>query len=1720
MKTASLPSSLAQRILSAVQSRYDEDILFVQAGIPSLKPSSVKKKSKDGWTPRKSLNEMPDLGVSRYDCSQLYNDESNLFLLRERNVTKTIWAQFTALVQKKILELQYQRTVERVAPKCENIVKMGSNDEKKDEKTQCASFSRSYIPQCAPASCIESRESWSTLQNIRRDKNDILLVLCCRETFFACITEASCLLLSIQFCVLNPSDPIKRQDEILHRLRFARLPSGNRKKRAEMASFSAVSEAGKDEKCCSSSNNYRNLIIWRDEDIQDLLQEAERQCREIKKEEKKESVGTTSMSVGVFDPRKKNTESFYSFRAVTVNQKLNELMCWKYFLDPLDESGLRFQDIFVDEEKKKFFGKQLNRKVWNNSAKNVKEDNSALTVANEEDGAVGDEDELAYIIFTSGSSGPKPKGVMNTVGNLSAYYDDFCCHENGLQVPKVNSSNFLKVDGSNDAHQALILPRTFGFLTFLTLSTPFFDPSIGDMLCTVLTPRPWMSAQICISSESLLDPSLLNRLVLELLHPRRFSSAKRYFEGDKSCLFTPIPTHIISTPAVWQLLTQETADLLQKWWSGPKAASYREKSREAAPSTKETTIREEGGREVYSSVLSSASSLRDPCFVNSVIPLRLFLGGEKMTSPIVDRWASIVFLYSIYGVTEATIYQAVSSRLLHSQRGHETSYTFLGRNKSHIEKLDDNDSDAPADPLDMGTAVTSVQEKRVGEIVLCGPQVALGYLPDPRSDDEFPDSSKFFTCSACGKRGFRTGDIGFFCIDGDTTATLFTSGSSLGEKNDGRNPPMAEDRDECLSSPSFSNSPCLTTASSCWKVSLQGRKDFQTKINGQRVSVEEVESALQTLFKDVFRCVCGFCIPVETRMEGGGDCGNRVPQVMLCVYGVLRNTTKLCTFSKLDAPSNKLKMEEDREREELLGRLSSVWESLAATVLPPYMVPRLWFVEEVNTAIPYTATGKIHRFAICEKWKKKDQGIKTVQIGGTPERRSASALLKTSISPPYNTPGKGEQEQTLRQALSPLSSSLTDSGIVRTAAKEGVAPAISTFDAIYNVVQEVWQLIFGLSSCTSSPGEASLNPTTTRGREKDTLAPHTSFYNLGGDSLGALKVTREVYLRLGGTEEGIDPFGRLPPPFQPFVLLQHPRLSDYVQTVVQMLRAEDEKRQSKSSTRSKKNSTKLDLNDEQMLSCCRMPNEKNLGFKEKGKEEEKEVAARSARGVNFRSPISPSLSPSSSRFTLLGGTMNDKGSSALSSAFPPRILRDFTSTCKTNCTPFNDLVGMNSAFPHISEDSFQAILEFGEPNLLSLVLREGLYDVKSSNRNDSRGGTSLWGCSSSCRVVRTAPTPLHTLVNLYHLTLAREEEVETKECKKQSKLCSVECLSSREDAARDFSPSFSPSFVPTRFLLSSRYLEMMRVLIKEFNVKVTPTTPDGVTPAHLAASRNKRVAYLSVSPPLVVGYVLASEKQDNLDILRCGSCTASAMCFSSCCTILSASRSVGPLRLLVDSGCPLSVRDRRGQTLLHFAARAGHVEAVGYILWCCGAAFPVSSSAAESPSFERMCVLLCNRDKWQRTPAHWAALNGHLDVLQLMLLAFRSEEENETQIDHENEESIRQRRLRQLKGKRWKENRKKVACAKEHYTKQASKRTHLVYETITDIVERLWCGKNACGDADNICSLAPKPLPLSADERSEDHEERSEDQEKHLEEAAVQRLLDVCTELGYWIEAA
>lgn len=1719
MNALPTPSSLAFRILDAVRTRDDEDILFAYTGVLAL-PSFSKENTETYSRVCLSPEIQPRFRERNCDCGKPSNDENPRFPLRARYVSKTVWAVFTGLVLKHVFRRQEEKGMHFLTPTSRDFRETDRIE--KVEGDCCAPLSysqRAPGPTSLPVLSYESHDVERKLNE--NDRSSVLLVLCCRETFFACITEASCLFLSLPFCVLNPNDPAKRREEILHRLRTVKIYSGEMQEQKKKNSCSLGNGAEGSEDYVCASDSHRNLIIWNDEDIHCLLCEAEMHCQKIYEARRKEEIGCKTPVVVAVQPQENDSVSANAGQNMGVNRKLEDLMYERWTRRSHAEGGHYFSHPSADR-----MNVMKNGHGFVEDSRSMKKQWSTGemrdTIDRQQKCEPSDKDEMAYIMFTSGSSGPRPKGVMNTIGNLIAYYDGFCCHEKGLQILKHNPQYEMDRDSTNGSDSRLISPLfNTSFPVFLTLSTPYFDPSIGDMLCTILTPRPWTAAQICISSECLLEPSLINRLVQTIFCSCGQPVVDYYAEKDM-CFSRPlIPTHIISTPAVWQLLTKETANLISKALSTCMAGCRGDNT--SSEQEAGTLIKEEGEEHLYLPS-SPSTSLSEPCrsdpFARS---LYVFLGGEKISTSIIERWASAVSLYSLYGVTEATIYQAASFQILRSHHVNDISYTFMGWN--NLQFVEPKKMEFLQDSLKQGdeAAGSSAGELTVGEILLCGPQVALGYLPDLLSGEEpVGCDAPFFTCGECGKRGFRTGDIGSLRCTENACATSIPI-SCKSHHDDGELPESmrVKLRNE-HSNPFACFTPyCPPFSSFSYRVALWGRKDFQIKINGQRVSVEEVEGALQSFLKNVFSCVCGFGVPVGSTREKDSNSEDRAtPQLLLCVYATLRHTTKLCKLQCKSSPSNSQEAEvKKKEDEELLDRLTPVWESLASIVLPPHMVPRYWLIEKAKTPIAYTATGKIHRAVIAEKWKVRNQQAKVSQRQENTKGLRSSRVPETGTSSLYETLEKGRAVDPPGQRLQSTVTLQELDAMTPTIVEEAHASTSGfSYNAIYDVVQQVWEKNFGLSSHPCTRPQTPEDTPILRGRSVDLLARHINFYHLGGDSLGALKVTREVYMRLGGTEEGIDRYGRLPRPFQPSVLLQHPRLGDYVERVLQLLEDERENHEYQNGATGRQS----EMRKGEEWNDTRMPHpvtsNKETDTEQQARQEEDPAAGLASEEKAL--PLFPSF-PSRVPCTALcvnnafdGLSLKDSlpgGSSFRACASEPAHGDPLDITL--------DRREMPSASIFLSADSFNAVLELGEPNLLSLVLSEGLYDLSSWGGREEKGSTPLWGGSSRPRVVRTVPTPLHTLVNLYHILLAREEE-ESKGGRNRKRSCLRERTLKKEGGGEDPSASSNNSFRSVDSL-SDHYLEMMGILVKDFGAKVTGTTPDGVTPAHLAAAGNKHTISLPLSPLSCPECSFCGiESHPAWKAMNNGICTVHHADFSSYCAFFSASRRAAPLRLLVSFGSPLGVRDRRGQTLLHFAARAGHVEAVEFILGSCRCCSSGPSSPAPDGGAISVLALLCERDKWQRTPAHWAALNGHLNVLQLMLLAVQNEEEKKEKESEGKGEKAVEVLMSRIKGKKWKPNRKKVLSAKDHYSSVAKKRTHLAYETITEIAVRVWCltdeAETNARDVSSISNAIPQPVKESSEKLIIEKETRGASGEKH----GRNLLLQVCTELAHWIEAA
>ncbi|GET90130.1 hypothetical protein, unknown function [Leishmania tarentolae] len=503
-----------------------------------------------------------------------------------------------------------------------------------------------------------------------------------------------------------------------------------------------------------------------------------------------------------------------------------------------------------------------------------------------------DDRRVAYYMYTSGSTGD-PKCVVASRGNLRAYLQHFILDKDGL--------------GVRDAS-----------CRFFCLSSPFFDPSIGDMLVGLCTPH---SVFYTCTREDLLN-------------------------GQAAPLLAFVqPTHVVSTPAVWSSLTT-TGHLL---------------------------------------------SLLSP----STAPIKVFLGGERMSQELISAWADRAELYNIYGVTEATIYQSVwrifpGTRAEHVKCGPGVGTKIrVQRLNTASDVLGDTDAFAREDGLRQGLGDSAGDD--YGEVVLYGDQVCCGY-----TEDITP--SPFGFDAATGERFFRTGDIGRLV--------------STGERD-------------------------------VLDLELCGRQDWEMKLNGQRVALEEVEGTVQRALAGLFsECAC---FPVQSA-SGAIAIGAAVVLTDAVNDGLLRD-----------------------HREGVTAAL----QELLALHLPSFMVPRRWLLFANGSSLPQTPTGKVNRTQLA---------VEAVQ-----EQRAELDIQLSEKHDGYT----GEE------------------------------------DELYRVVQSVWKRMLGVP-----------------------VRCDTHYLHSGGDSLGALKLSRAVYLELhAGSDAGIDEHGRLPPPFQPCVLLQHPRFGDYVQTL-------------------------------------------------------------------------------------------------------------------------------------------------------------------------------------------------------------------------------------------------------------------------------------------------------------------------------------------------------------------------------------------------------------------------------------------------------------------------------------------------------------------------------------------------------------------------------------------
>eukprot|EP00984_Skeletonema_dohrnii_P023243 scaffold12335_cov116-Skeletonema_dohrnii-CCMP3373.AAC.2 len=90
------------------------------------------------------------------------------------------------------------------------------------------------------------------------------------------------------------------------------------------------------------------------------------------------------------------------------------------------------------------------------------------------------------------------------------------------------------------------------------------------------------------------------------------------------------------------------------------------------------------------------------------------------------------------------------------------------------------------------------------------------------------------------------------------------------------------------------------------------------------------------------------------------------------------------------------------------------------------------------------------------------------------------------------------------------------------------------------------------------------------------------------------------------------------------------------------------------------------------------------------------------------------------------------------------------------------------------------------------------------------------------------------------------------------------------------------------------------------------------------------------------------------------------------------------VRMLLEAGTPIAIKDGNKQTILHSAARSAHVELLKFVLL----EWKAASNAPKGIKFKshgKLGSIYDWHDRWYRTPVHWAILNKRIETLRVLL---------------------------------------------------------------------------------------------------------------------------------------
>lgn len=321
----------------------------------------------------------------------------------------------------------------------------------------------------------------------------------------------------------------------------------------------------------------------------------------------------------------------------------------------------------------------------------------------------------------------------------------------------------------------------------------------------------------------------------------------------------------------------------------------------------------------------------------------MVLLGEPLSTSHITQWGASCNLLNAYGPTECAVINTVSPRLS-SRNNSDPRNIGWGLNvRCWIVDPHDHNQLVPVGA--------------VGELIMNGPAVGLGYLGDERTTSDIfiepPAWLRDFHPDGAQWRLYKTGDLVRY------------------EISDG-------------------------------SLRFEGRKDRQIKVRGQRVELEDVEHHIRRCFPGVKEVVID-----QVMIRQGHVLTAIAPRLVACIWGGLVNESNGVDGKVISGKATNGSPGENNRTQDLLLDPSPEFHAAAATVLaqlreilPGYMIPD-YFVP--ISKVPRTASGKTDRAQLrrrisvitAENWRALQdlQRSQRLPMGSATEEKLHSILV-------------------------------------------------------------------------------------------------------------------------------------------------------------------------------------------------------------------------------------------------------------------------------------------------------------------------------------------------------------------------------------------------------------------------------------------------------------------------------------------------------------------------------------------------------------------------------------------------------------------------------------------------------------------------------------------------------------------------------------------------------